>query len=497
MIPARSSTDKFRSAFSGFRGFQLLALLGATALPLSAEAQATDSPATGGAPATVEAPPAPAPVPSAPVARVETPPPTSPIEPAEPVLHAAATSPAPATESVAEPRKKKKHKKKHKSAAERDDNPGATEPQSDELLRDETATKDDKVAKAAKHDLRLKGRIFVLGELSHRRETVVGSTGALEERNRDALDLWLRSARVGLDYRSPLRFLRAQVEIEATRKPRLKDAYLQAGKKFFVKAGQFKLPSPALEQHSSWHLPLARRGMLHDLMTDWLDIAGRAPGVAVGYHGRSKLKLRLTLGAFQGSTLKQVVPGDRDVKLIDHASLTAQTYAARAQMSLASVQIGAWYEQRVGSIETGAYSHFATFGLDAGLSQKLGGGTLRVWLDASGGESLYVNADKPGDDPYPWFAAGRALVGYRFGGEGFAQSYVEPFGFLALLDPDTQVVSDFVSEAAVGVAVGFWEHARLTLQAEMTDGQRNFPNGFLDNQNPDHMSLVLLAGASF
>jgi hypothetical protein len=427
---------------------------------------------------------------------VETPPRTAQIEPAEPALDAAATSPAPASEPVAE-RPKKKHKKKHKGAAERDDKLGDAEPQSDELLRDEPATKDDELAKANKHDLRLKGRVLVLGEVSHRRETVVGSTGALEARNRDAVDLWLRSARVGIDYRSPLRFLRAQIEIEAARKPRLKDAYLQAGKKFFVKAGQFKLPSPALEQESSWHLPLARRGMLHDLMTDWLDIAGRAPGIAIGYHGRSNLKLRLTLGAFQGSTLKQVVPGDRDVRLIDHASLTAQTYAARAQISLAGVQIGAWYEQRVGSIETGAYSHFATFGLDAGLSRQLGGGALRVWLDASGGESLYVNVDKPGDDPYPWFAAGRALIGYRFGGEAFGQPYVEPFGFFALLDPDTQVVSDFVSEAAVGVAAGFWDHARLTLQAEMTDGQRNFPNGFLDNQNPDHMSLVLLAGASF
>jgi hypothetical protein len=65
------------------------------------------------------------------------------------------------------------------------------------------------------------------------------------------------------------------------------------------------------------------------------------------------------------------------------------------------------------------------------------------------------------------------------------------------LDPDTQVVADFATEAAVGVAAGFWDRGRLTLQAEITDAKRNFPAGFLDSQSPEHMSLLLQAGARF
>ena len=390
-----------------------------------------------------------------------------------------------------QPRGKHKNHKKHKHLLAFDSGPA--EP----AASNDPKRNDPDTAKPAKRDLQLKGRIFALGELSHRHETVVGDSGALVTRNRDALDLSLQSARFGIEYRSPLRFLSAQLELEIAGKPRVKDAFIEAGKRFFVKAGQFKVPSAALELASPWTLPLARRGLIHDLMTDWMDIAGRAPGVAVGYRGKGAFKPKLTLGAFQGTTLKQVAPDDRDVKLIDHASLKAQTLAARGEVSLASVTLGGWYEQRVGSTAVGEFSHFATFGLDAELSQRFEHGALRAWIDGSAGESLYVNSDKPGTDTSPWFAAGRALVAYRFGGLALGDPYLEPFGFFALMDPDTEVAKDFVNEAALGVAAGFWDRARLSLQGEMTNAQRNFPEGFLDNQNPDRLSLLLQAGARF
>jgi len=351
--------------------------------------------------------------------------------------------------------------------------------------------------KQNKRDFKIKGRLFALSELSHRRETVVAVDGGLVTQNRDALDLSLQSARIGAEYRSPLRWLSAELELELAKKPRVKDAYLEAGKRFFAKAGQFKLPSSSFELDSPWTLPLARRGLVHDLMTDWLDIAGRRPGLAVGYKQKGGLKPRLTLGVFQGTTLKQVVPGDRDVTLIDHASVQAQTYAARGELTLFGVTLGAWYEQRVGSTEVAKFRHFATFGLDLQVDERFQHSALRAWLDGSAGQSLYVNVDKPGRDPHPWFAAGRALVGYRFGGTALGEPYVEPFGFFAIMDPDTEVVSDFVSEAALGVGAGFWDRARITLQGETTRAQRNFPTGFLDNQEPDHQSLLLQAGARF
>jgi hypothetical protein len=345
--------------------------------------------------------------------------------------------------------------------------------------------------------LGIKGRVFALAELSHRNETVVSTSGGLTNRDRNALDLTLDSARFGFEYRSPLRWLSATLELEVAGRPQVKDAYIRAGKRFFAKVGQFKLPSAALELESPWTIPLARRGFVHDLLLDWLDVAGRRPGLAFGYRGKGELKPRLTLGAFQGTTLEELVPGDRDVELIDHASLEAQTFAARAELRVLKVELGAWYEQRVGSKLIGEFEHFATLGLDATLDHELASGGVRVWLDGSGGQSLYVHQQKPDQAKVPLFASGRALLAYRFGGVELGQPYLEPFGSFALLDPDLEVVDDFATEAALGVNAGFWDRAKLTLQGEMTSAQRNFPGGFLDHQNPEHLSLLLRAGARF
>jgi hypothetical protein len=345
--------------------------------------------------------------------------------------------------------------------------------------------------------LQVKGRIFALSELSHRRETIVGTTGMLEERDRNALDLSLASARFGFEYRSPLRWLSLDLELEVAGKPQVKDAYVLAGKRFFVKAGQFKVPTAALELESPWTLPLVRRGLVHDLLSDWLDVAGRRPGVAFGYRGKGALKPRLTLGAFQGTTLSQVTPGDRDVDLIEQASLDSQSLAARGELSLLGFDVGAWYEHRVGSKAIGEFEHYETVGLDATLDHTFQNAGLRLWLDGGLGESFYVAKDKPGDDQEPLFATARALIGYRFGGVLLGDPYIEPFGHFSLLDPDLEVVEDFATEAALGVNVGFWDRARVSLQGEMTSAQRNFPVDLLDNQNPDRLSLLLQAGARF
>jgi hypothetical protein len=350
-----------------------------------------------------------------------------------------------------------------------------------------------------KWGFKLKGRLFALAELSHRHETIVGTSGQLEPHDRDALDLSVQSARVGFEYQSPLPFLTADLELELAGKVKVRDAYLQAGDSLFVRAGQFKMPSARLELESPWTVPVVRRGLIHDLMNDWMDIGGRRPGVAIGYKGDGSLKPRLTLGAFQGVTLKSVLPGERDVRLLDEVALDAQTYAARAQVSLASVALGAWYEYRITSVVVGKFDHMQTFGLDATLEQRFEHGALRAWVDGSGGRSPYVNAEKPDAirEPHPWFVAGRALLAYRFGGLEKGAPYVEPFGLYGLMDPDTEVVTDLFSDAAVGLAVGYWDRARLTLQGEMTKAQRNYPTGFLLNQTPDHLGLLLQAGARF
>lgn len=346
-----------------------------------------------------------------------------------------------------------------------------------------------------KHDVRLTARFLALAELSHRRTTVVGADGSLDDRY-DALDLSLQSARAGAKYRSPLRWLSAEAELELSRKPRVKDAYVEAGKRFFARAGQFKLPAARPEMVSLWSLPQARRGLVHDLLTDWNDIAGRAPGVAFGYRGAGPQRLRLVLGAFQGSTLKQVLPGDRDVELVSHASLGAQTFAARAQVTLVGVAWGAWYEQRVVSRVIGQFRHLPAFGVDAGWSVPAGPGALGLWLDVTAARGLYPHPElaEPGN---PWLLAGRALVSYRFGGRAVGERYLESFAFLAALDPDLRVRSDRVLEAALGLGLGYFQRARLTLAGEVTRARRNFPSELLGGQEPEHASLLLQAGARF
>lgn len=351
--------------------------------------------------------------------------------------------------------------------------------------------------KGGKHDLRFKGRVFALAELSHRRERVLTVEEGVVERDIRALELRLQSARIGVDYRAPLRWLSAELEIEIAGKVEAKDAVIKAGDTFFVKAGRFKVPTAALEVASPWTLPQVRRGLVHNLLVDWMDVGGRAPGVAFGYHGRSSLEPRLTLGVFQGSTLDAVLPGDRDVRLLDRASLRDQTYAARAEASPFGVTFGAWYQHRINSVAAGKAPHFSTFGVDATIDRRVGSGGVRAWVDGGGGRSPYLTADKPGDGDAAWFAFGRAQLAYRFGGVAQGDPYLEPFGFFAIMDPDTEVVSDMVTEGAVGLSAGFWDRARLTLQGELTNGQRNFPAGFLGGATPEHASLLLQAGARF
>lgn len=490
MMPVRRSSDLVRPV-------GLLPCLGfllALAVPQLARAQAAGAPVPAPAPAGEAAPQGPQAPPATSAASAPAPTPVAPPE--------APPAPAEGPKASETGAKGKKHKK-HALAIELLEKDRAEASERDEAGEHEKGGKGDKPgkrdqAKGDKHELELKGRLFALAEISHRSETVVGSTGGLETRDRNALDLMLQSARFGVNYRSPQRLFSAQLEFDVAGKPEVKDAFIEVGRTFFVRAGQFKVLSSNFELESPWTLPLVRRGLVHDLMTDWLDIAGRRPGVAVGYRGgKGGLKPRLTLGASQGTVLKEVLPGERDVMLIDHASLKAQTYAARAEISPGPVKLGAWYAHRVGALTAVEFSHFETFGVDAELNVSFERSALRAWVDGTAGESLYVTDDKPGDDPYPWFAAGRALVGYRFGGMARGEPYIEPFGFLALMDPDTEVVSDLVTEAAVGVAAGYWDRLRVTLQGEITDAKRNFPNGFLENQNPEHSSLLLQAGARF
>ena len=211
-----------------------------------------------------------------------------------------------------------------------------------------------------------------------------------------------------------------------------------------------------------------RRGLLHEILTDWLDVGGRHPGAMFAVRGRGGVKPSLTLGVFQGRVAEEITPGDRNMDPISldttgsESYLDAQSYVARVGAELADlVDVGLYYEHRVGSPAVGEFEHYPTAGVDAVLDSVFDNGGLRVWFDAMLGKSWYEHAEKAVDDDDATFMAARLCTGLRFGGVEPDQLYVEPFAFFSVFEPDRDVVNDFVYEAALGVNVGYWDRARI------------------------------------
>jgi hypothetical protein len=163
-------------------------------------------------------------------------------------------------------------------------------------------------------------------------------------------------------------------------------------------------------------------------------------------------------------------------------------------------EIGASYEHRVGSYAPGRIKHYWTAGADLVLDKVFTSSGLRVWLDGVAGASWYEHVDKPEDTKDAVFVSGRALVAYRLGGVADEAFYVEPYTLLGFLDPDTDVASDIVFQGVLGVNVGFYHRARLSLEANLDRAQGNFPDQPLDGflgRSPDRIALMLQGGVSF
>ncbi len=346
--------------------------------------------------------------------------------------------------------------------------------------------------------LQPKGRLFVSAALERHSVSVVNPAGATQQENVDSFDVSIRSARAGLFYQAPVNWLTAEVELEFTDDPELKDAWLKGRWEHLgAKVGQFKLPFSAIEMDSSFTLPLADRGLLLDLLVDELQIAGRRPGLAVEVRGSGKVRPSLTLGTFQGSVLVSDDPDDRDVDLLDKQGLSSQSFAARGELKVADFVFGAAYEHRIGSPALLVTKYYPTAGADMLLDMKLGRAGLRIWFEGMVGSSWLENWYKPPDGRDATFLAARLLTAVRFGGLRKGQLYVEPYGMLGILDPDNDVLEDIASEEVLGVNVGLWKLARVGLEAEVEHVQRNFPQTYYLGDDPDRVALVLQAGAEF
>lgn len=340
------------------------------------------------------------------------------------------------------------------------------------------------------------GRVFARAALARQPRTIVDETGTPVEQDVDSLDLSVPSARLHAKYRAPVKWLSAEVEADFAGKVELKDAYVRARPDYFsAQAGQFKLPFSAIRLESPWSLPIVDRGFVDDVLTDRFQIAGRRPGVTLGVRGKGDVRPELVVGAFQGSVIEDVTDGDFEP--IDELGLDSQSLVARATVRVRDVEFGAGYEHRVGSPAELEVEHYATGNLDAVIDTRLGGGGLRLWAEGIAGQSFYEHEDKPIDDRDAIFVCLRLIAAYRFGGEVFAEPYIEPYGMISGLDPDTEVTSDTALEGMLGVNVGLWDLVRVGLQGEVVRVGANFPRSVYLGQLLDRTALVLQAGVNF
>jgi hypothetical protein len=393
-------------------------------------------------------------------------------EPASPVAE-----PVPEPALAGEAKKKEKKKKDERSAAEK-----------------------RAIATTPAGTFGLKGRVLTELRLRRAERVIVDAMGMPQETEVDSFDIALDSARFSLLYQAPARWLQAEIETEVSDPDQveLKDVYLlAAGRGLSAKAGNFKPPTAAIDLESAWTLPITSRGFINDLLEGWLAVGGRSPGLQLAYEHPDGIEPKLFLGAFQGSVLIEQVGDDRDLELIERANFDAQTWVARAQVELGKIDVGVFFEQRVGSPAVMETQHYPVTGADIAFDEEFGQLGLRAWLDAHFGESWYVHEDQPLSAGDPWFLAARAILAARYGGTTDDTFYAEFHVSLGMLDPDLDVSSDWARDLAAGFNVGLWDRARLTLEAYMNDTARNFPASYFGGPRGQTLGLTLQAGVAF
>jgi hypothetical protein len=400
--------------------------------------------------------------------------------------------------ATASPENREQKKKKKKKREESGDLPvHRTDPET----RPDASGRDEKRKRSKERrfgDVEVFGRVAARAELERHERVVVDADDPSVTERVDSLDLVVPLARVGAHYRAPMKWLSAQIEIDAAEELELLDAWMMArNENFSARAGKFKVPFSAIEMESSFTLPMVRRGFVHDLLVEELEVAGRRPGIALGARSKDDFRPSLVLGAFQGSILKDETPDDRDVELASEDALAAQSLVARAEARVWDVTLGVNYEHRVGTNREDEPSHYWTFGADAVLDTELENHGLRAWVEVMDGASFFEHRLKPNDSFDAIFVSVRAIAAFRFGGTRRETFYVEPYGMIATLDPDIDIASDVVVEEAFGVNVGLWKRVRVGLELEFQKAQTNFPERYFLDENGDRKALVLGAQLAF
>jgi hypothetical protein len=354
---------------------------------------------------------------------------------------------------------------------------------------------DDQADKQAKHSkkkhkdkkqqkLQAGGRIFM-------RSALVKVEGASDA----VLQSTLQSARAAAEYRS--HGLRTALSLELAGKARVKDAFLQLrlhdeGVKIDVRAGQFKMPLSAIELTSIWTLPLADRGVIHDVLAKRLQVAGRAVGAMLVIAWAWPWRTELRAGVFQGRD-------DADVLLQGSAGDGfGQDGVVRLTVEpVHGFELGVSGSTRAGRLLVVPIEIRRSYAgeVDARLDVPVGPCRLRAWLEGIAGTSWLVGGLDP-SHIHAKFVETRALVGLRVGGAHKRDHYLELYSLAGALDPDADFTDDRVLELTAGA--GFGTRAwRLQLEGEVWRVGDRAPNGIVELTVPptDSTTVLLQLGA--
>ncbi|HEY0707341.1 MAG TPA: hypothetical protein VGG33_11115 [Polyangia bacterium] len=356
---------------------------------------------------------------------------------------------------------------------------------------DASSTKEGKgkKPKRAPGTLEWKARVFARAA---QETTTVSNNGtpSTAERRR----LTVPSARFGLRYQF-VDWLMLEAEGDLTSRSVIRDAFIQAkSKRLRARAGHFKMPVSAITLESPWTLPTAGRGVIQDRLEEHMLAIGRRPGFLVSAQAGGALDPELSLSAFQGAYLTGDA-FDPDVETLDSGN-DSQSLVARLAVTPAGQDV-AVYAARVATLGLmNRPRHFFIGGFDATLDAPFGLTGARAWLEGMGGQTFYVEELVNRDTT---FLTARAIIAWRWGGAAEGAHYIEPFAFAGLLDPDLDRARDLIRELSIGLNLGLWQSARLTLQFETASGQDLLPGQlFLGNLNlKSHRAGLVQVGAAF
>jgi hypothetical protein len=335
----------------------------------------------------------------------------------------------------------------------------------------------------------VRGRVLAAAAYDDQRLEDPGSVATSEE----ALSLSVPSARASLRV-DMMEWVSLVLEAEIAGNVRLRDGYVQARKKrWLVRAGQFKMPISSFHLESPWTLPVARRGWLHELLSDHMLLTGRREGFMGRIEGGGFWDPSLSVGAF-----RSVQWGPDAGDPVEGLALGDQTLVARLATTPGGVELALVGQRRVTQQPMGLEAYWAG-GFDATGDIELERTGLRFWAEALAGTSWFKTPPAASDQAT--FVEGRVLGAWRWGGTKRGMPYFELFATAGALEPDVDVLDDLFIEVMGGANLGHWRDTRLTLQFEYNDGGRNFPrNMFFDFEQrflASHRAVVLQVGAAF